>query len=294
MTTADEGPAGRLTASEVASQPECWARAIDLALGTSGPAGWVAAAGCGTSYYILDAWAVLREKSGAGATDAYLASRVPTRPFDRLLVLSRSGTTGDVLDLLAEPRHRDVCRVAIVGVAQSPAAALADVVVDLGFADEESVVQTRFATTALTWLRATLGQDMRPLTEQARQVLAEPSPVPPSARHLVFLGHGWAAAMAHEAALKVREGAQIFAESYPAEEYLHGPIALAEPGTYVWALGRLDERIAQAVTATGAHLVDLGRDPQVELVAVHQFMLAAAADRGLDPDHPRHLFRSVT
>ena len=54
---------------------------------------------------------------------------------------------------------------------------LCDEVVLLDYADEQSVVQTRFATTALTVLRASLGQDLTGLTHQAEAALARPVPV---------------------------------------------------------------------------------------------------------------------
>ena len=47
--------------------------------------------------------------------------------------------------------------MAITAVPDAPVARAADEVIDLGFADEESVVQTRFATTELALLRAHLG-----------------------------------------------------------------------------------------------------------------------------------------
>ena len=40
-------------------------------------------------------------------------------------------------------------------------------------------------------------------------------------------------------------------------------------------------------------LVALGRDPLAELVVVQRLAVALAAARGLDPDNPRHLTRSV-
>jgi fructoselysine-6-P-deglycase FrlB-like protein len=40
-------------------------------------------------------------------------------------------------------------------------------------------------------------------------------------------------------------------------------------------------------------LVALGRDPLADLVVVHRLAAALASARGLDPDNPRHLTRSV-
>jgi fructoselysine-6-P-deglycase FrlB-like protein len=61
----------------------------------------------------------------------------------------------------------------------------------------------------------------------------------------------------------------------------------------VWAFGPLPEGLAEQVAQTGATLVTSGRDPLAELVVAQRFAVAAAHRRGLDPDRPRALTRSV-
>jgi fructoselysine-6-P-deglycase FrlB-like protein len=164
----------------------------------------------------------------------------------------------------------------------------------LDFADERSVVQTRFATTALVLLRAHLGIDPSPAIAGAEAALADPMPVDPLAfDHFVFLGHGWTVGLANEAALKLREAAQVHTEAYPAMEYRHGPVSLAGPSSLVWILGTPDPAVADDVTATGATVVTPTLDPLAELVRIQRAALVLAAARGLDPDRPRNLTRSV-
>ena len=88
--------AGSRTEQEVASQPACWREAALLADGLAGllPASGerVAVAGCGTSWFMAQAYAAAREEAGHGETDAFAASEMPAgRRYDRVLVLSRSG-----------------------------------------------------------------------------------------------------------------------------------------------------------------------------------------------------------
>ncbi len=128
--------------------------------------------------------------------------------------------------------------VAITAVAGTPVAQAADAVIDLGFADEESVVQTRFATTELALLRAHLGQDVGPAADAAERVLAAPLPAELlAARQFTFLGTGWTYGLANEAALKLREAAGMWTEAYPAMEYRHGPVAVTGDGSVVWVFG---------------------------------------------------------
>ncbi|BDZ49789.1 hypothetical protein GCM10025867_20300 [Frondihabitans sucicola] len=283
-------------AAELASQPSTWRRAADLAPDFEGilprPGERVAVVGCGTSWFIAMSYAVLRERAGQGVTDAFAGSEYPTsREYDRVVAISRSGTTTEIVQLLSELLNQKT--VLITAVADSPAAAEADEVVALPFADERSVVQTRFATTTLALLRAGLGEDIEPLAVQAETALTLPIDDLLEAEQVSFIGVGAAVGLTFEAALKTREAAQFWAESYPSMDYRHGPIAIAQPGRLVWSLGEAPDGIADDVAATGATFVHHDLDPMPGLVVVHRFAVALAEARGLDPDHPRSLTRSV-
>ena len=280
---------------EIASQPECWRRAADLArrveLALPRRGQRVAVVGCGTSWFVAQAFAALREEAGHGETDAFSASEFPDgRRYERRVAISRSGTTTEVLQLLR--RMRGTAATVLTAVASAPATELASDAVVIGFADEQSVVQTRSATTALTLLRAHLGQ--RPPIGDARDALEAALPFDVAEiEQVTFLGSGWAWGLAQEAALKCREAAQLWVEAYTGMEYRHGPIAIAQPRRAVWALGPLPDGLADEVTKTGATLVHSGRDPLAELVLVQRYAVAAAKHRGLNPDRPRSLTRSV-
>jgi fructoselysine-6-P-deglycase FrlB-like protein len=215
------------------------------------------------------------------------------RHYDRLLLLSRSGTTTEMLELARRERGTTPT-LAVTADAGTPVALAADANIELGFADEESVVQTRFATTELALLRAHLGFDIAPAAAAAERVLA--APLPPellAARQFTFLGSGWTYGLANEAALKLREAAAMWTESYPAMEYRHGPMAVTDSRSVVWLLGPAPAGIAGDIAAAGGLAWSSGEDPLAELVRVHRVALALARARGLDPDHPRNLTRSV-
>src|SRR5215469_13683800 len=94
------------TITEIDSQPSCWRRAATLLPEVHGllpePGERVAAVGCGTSWYIAQSYAAAREAAGHGETDAFAASEMPVgRRYDRVLALTRSGTTTEILTLLA-------------------------------------------------------------------------------------------------------------------------------------------------------------------------------------------------
>lgn len=281
---------------EIASQPSFWPRARELAAapGLPEPGERVAVLGCGTSWYMAQAYAALRESSGQGETDAWPASEFPAgRRYDRVVALTRSGTTTEVLAALATV-PAGTPTVAITADPATPVGDVAGEVVALDFADERSVVQTRFATCALVMLRAHLGESLADLSPAAERALA--APLPPeltSAGQFTFLGTGWTTGLANEAALKLREAAQAWTESYHAMEYRHGPISIAAPGRVVWVFGPVPAGLAEDVRATGAHVEHAAGDPLADLVRAQRLAAALAADRGLDPDRPRNLDRSV-
>jgi fructoselysine-6-P-deglycase FrlB-like protein len=335
-----------ITWGEIASQPAAWRRAAALASEAGhllpAPGLSVCAVGCGTSLYMAQAWAALRESAGHGRTDAFAASELPRRSgYDVLVAISRSGTTSEVLHAL----HQNLAArsLAITAVPGSPVAETADAAIVLDFADERSVVQTRFATSALTLLRAHAGEDTERATQDAERALLAPLPVqvgieetghkaeaaadpaeaagrapvavsgntrpgdrrsegvsgdgagagPAVPKQWTFLGRNWAVGLASEAALKLREAAQAWAEAYPALEYRHGPIAIATQQTVVWSLDPVDPALAEEIGATGATLVCEPLDPLAALVLAQRTAVALAQARGLDPDRPRNLARSV-
>ncbi|MDG4791458.1 sugar isomerase [Micromonospora sp. WMMD1102] len=301
--------------AEISSQPECWRQAAALAADSTAalprPGERVAVVGCGTSWFMAMAYAVLRERAGHGETDAFQASEFPLdRRYDRVLAITRSGTTTEVLDILAALRDRRPSTV-LVGDPASPAVDLAGQAVPMPFADERSVVQTRFATSALALLRAHLGTEVSALAADAEVAVRAPLPFDPArVEQITFLGRGWTVGIAHEAALKCREAATAWAEAYPAMDYRHGPISIAGPGRVVWAFGEIPDGLAEDIAATGAAFVHsrthgvhaviggwaAGRtpvDPMADLILAQRFAVALAKGRGLDPDAPRHLSRSV-
>ncbi|MET9118438.1 SIS domain-containing protein [Streptomyces longwoodensis] len=283
---------------ELRDQPACWTRAADQvgdhARALPAPGERVAVVGCGTSYFMGQAVAALRETSGAGETDAFPASEFPHgRRYDRVVALTRSGTTTEVLDLLARLRGH-TRTTAITADPDTPVMAAADDLVVLDHADERSVVQTRFATTALTLLRAHLGLHADAVVADARTALETELPEGlVDCGQFTFLGRGWTVGLAREAALKMREASLSWAEAYPAMEYRHGPISVSTTGTATWMFGEAPEGLAEQVGATGALWVPGRLDPLAELVLAQRLAVAVAAARGLDPDRPRHLTRSV-
>ncbi|MGV2856241.1 SIS domain-containing protein [Glutamicibacter sp. AGC13] len=283
---------------ELVSQPEMWRRAVaqqqrENLLPAKGAK--VAVVGCGTSWFMAEAYAAAREAAGHGVTDAFAASeaRIATRDYDAVVAITRSGTTSEVLQLLAE-LDDSIHTVGIIGDVASPIVDRLDAVIQLPYADEQSVVQTRFATTALAYLLSSVGEKLDHAMTQAEALVNSPTPQElVDAEQFTFLGRGVSVGLAHEAALKMREAVQGWTEAYPAMDYRHGPIAIAAPNRVTWMLGEQPEDLDIQVRSTGAIYINEDRHPLAELAYIHRVTLDRARARGMDPDHPRNLTRSV-
>ncbi|MEM5779250.1 MAG: SIS domain-containing protein, partial [Candidatus Aenigmatarchaeota archaeon] len=137
--------------------------------------------------------------------------------------------------------------------------------------------------------------------------------------HFYYIGRGINFAMANEGALKLKEISYIHAEGMPAGELKHGTIALIEKNTPVVVIAPKDytyyETLSNAMEtkARGAFVIgvtDYAHDvfdaiieiPKVEeifypLVTIAPLQLLSyyvAVERGLNPDKPRNLAKSVT
>lgn len=300
----DQSPC--LTDLEIGSQPTCWQEAARLAperqaqLPQRGER--TAVVGCGTSWFMAQSYAVLREAAGHGETDAFAASEFPRgRSYDRVLAITRSGTTTEVLALLERLRGGPALSAITADLGSPVCEAVEDAVV-LDFADERSVVQTRFATSALALLRAHLGEDLEPAVRDAERVLSQPvDQVLAEADQFTFLGTGWTVGLALEAGLKMREAARMWTEAYPAMEYRHGPMSITAPGRVAWVFGTLPPGLARDIGTVGGTLVagsdpaaDTGAlDPMADLIRAQRLAVTLAQARGMDPDQPRNLTRSV-
>jgi fructoselysine-6-P-deglycase FrlB-like protein len=76
-------------------------------------------------------------------------------------------------------------------------------------------------------------------------------------------------------------------------EYRHGPISVSDPGTVTWAIGEIPDALAADAARTGATVINQGGDPLAALIGAQRMAVMLAARKGIDPDQPRSLSRSV-
>jgi glucosamine--fructose-6-phosphate aminotransferase (isomerizing) len=135
--------------------------------------------------------------------------------------------------------------------------------------------------------------------------------------HIYLIGRELQYATALEAALKIKEVSYIHAEAFAGGELKHGPLALIEDGTpcIVFASSENKSKIlsnAEEVKSRGGYIIGVSpeRDeifdfwikvpeaeelnPIIQIIPMQVLAYELAVLRGLDPDKPRNLAKSVT
>jgi glutamine---fructose-6-phosphate transaminase (isomerizing) len=305
--------------------------------------------GCGSAFYSGLLGAQLIEELARVPADAEPASefryRSPVIEEGTLYIaVSQSGETYDTLAAVQEIRRKGGRVIGVVNTVGSTIARECDGGIYLHAGPEVSVTSTKtFTATATVFalLALYLGRirDMSPaegkrivdglrrLPEQISQILARQEEIAALAKDLAqypgmfFIGRvrGWP--VAREGAQKLKEVSYLHAESYPASELKHGPLALVGPDLPTIAivpsdelldknlgtLGEIRARQGRVVVVGHAAVGDRHADDVIEvpasepeldpiLLSVPLQLLAyhAAVALGNDVDKPRNLAKSVT
>ena len=294
--------------------------------------------GAGSSFYIAQvAVAAMRSRGGLPALAVPL-SEVLLRPEgvlasgdlarQPLVVVSRSGSTTEALDVIRAAKARGQPTIAVTCRPRSPMASLADATLAVPEGDETAIVMTRSFVAQASLLMGLVARvdahgrardDTLPRRPRAPCRLAGRSSGHPSSgpwswpwripSRVVVLGGGAAFGLANEAVLKLTETSQVPAAAFHPLEFRHGPISVCEPGVLVVGIlgggaEAAERRVIEESAALGATTWVLGPDgPGADLdeiarlpLVLHVLQalaLGVAVRRGRDPESPRHLGQVV-
>ena len=256
----------------------------------------------------------------------------PPRLEGALVVgISQSGESPDIVSVLEEGRDQGRPTVAITNEPDSPLAEVADVVIDLHAGEERAVAATKTYTAQLVAValisEAMSGtaaglEGLPSLVEHALDQegrAAESAVAHAGIEYCAVLGRGFNQATAFEWALKLQELTQVVAQPFSTADFLHGPIAVLEPGYPVLAIAARGPAIDDVIDVlrrcknAGASLVVIGNDarlPELEpghlelepgvdewlspipaVVLGQLFAYHLTLAKGLDPEQPRGLHK---
>lgn len=251
-----------------------------------------------------------------------------------IIALSQSGETIDTISSINAAKEKNSKLLSIVNVEGSTLYRMADFPLLLEAGPEKAVASTKAYTAKITYLYLiahflqetfedgkknilkAVSEMERILKDKEKIAIIADSIL--DANHIFILGRGVSYAAALEASLKIKEVSYIHAEGFAAGELKHGVIALIEKGTPVIIFNPHDETYedtisaAHEVKARGAHVVGISDNnnpvydtfikvndckdatiiPNVLIGQLLGYYLAIK--KGLDPDMPRNLAKSVT
>jgi glucosamine--fructose-6-phosphate aminotransferase (isomerizing) len=266
------------------------------------------------------------------------------------VTISQSGETADVLQALrtANKINNTIDTLCICNCAESSITRNSDLTFLTHAGPEIGVASTKAFTTqlvALALLTCSIGvikktiskkreksivEGLRRLPGLINKTLLEEDQIKKIAitfkdkNSALFIGRGTMHAIAAEGALKLKEISYIHAESYPAGELKHGPIALIDDSMPVVAVAPNDELLSklksnlQEIKSRGSQMIvfedkkskvnpmkamdiisitsNLGRitAPIIFTIPLQLLSYHVALIKGTDVDKPRNLAKSVT
>jgi len=288
---------------------------------------------CGTSYHAALMFKYLSSKYLGKTCDAVIASEYPfiaSPDKDTLVIaISQSGETADTMKALEYAKEKGAKILALTNVVGSSITRVADEVVYLNSGPEVSVAATKTFTSQLAVIYKLLfpendfSEIPKIISESLKQEeeikrIAETIKAKPD---VFFIGRGLSVPIAMEGALKLKEISYIHAEAYPGGELKHGPLSLITEGVPVIALAPSDEAVykmlgnIKEVRARGGFVISLNNSQEIENESnlsiklssidplLHPFAMVVplqllayyvSVGRGINPDRPRNLAKSVT
>lgn len=260
--------------------------------------------GCGTSWYAGRIAQFFLEQIAQIPTSVHLASEFRYMPFfyepeSLCIAISQSGETADTLEAVRMIQRNGLHTIALSNVASSSMVRESHGYFLTKAGQEVAVASTKaFVTqmTALYWFACKVAIIKGLYTKQqfeaaladvyvAAEVLEESverykeyikerfAPFYAQYKHFIFLGRHINYPFAMEAALKLKELSYLFAQSYPAGELKHGPLALVDASTPVVVFSHTDELIyhklvanVQEVKARDGHVIVFAFEGQKELL----------------------------
>jgi len=301
--------AGELMASEIAEQPAIVAGLLRAErdhvqeIAAALRARWeeiafVSIAARGTSdnaaRYAQYLFGALTGRAVALATPALFTLYETPPDLRRALTIgiSQSGASPDIVAVLTEARRQGAPTLAITNDPDSPLAGAAEFVLPIHAGIERSVAATK---TYMAAIAPTIAA-----TTRLDAAIARGAERYRDIGQLVTGGRGYCYGTAFEAALKLKETCYLLAEPYSPPDFIHGPVAIIEPGYPALLIAPSGATFADMLAFAGI-LRERGADLLIvsdrdEILALADtplpgqlLALSLARLRGYDPDRPRGL-----
>jgi glucosamine 6-phosphate synthetase-like amidotransferase/phosphosugar isomerase protein len=345
-------PSSSATIANIQEQPAVAQRCLDMALTLPDHIQQINIAACGSSRHaglVAKVWFEQLARIATRVDDASeYANQLPLpTPQTMLQLISQSGFTADVLAAAqaersrALPPHLQPHLLGLTNGSATPLEDLVDTLIQTPAGEEQAVAATKtflaqlivLLRMALHWgevhspqaavLQPALAQipdQIQTILDQSIAQVQKVAQIVAAADHLILLGRGINAPIAQEGALKLKETCYLHAEGFAAGDFMHGPIALVEPGLPVIVIALPNSPTyaavmanAQRIKSYGAYLIGITSDdpdsifdavlpiaavpellsPLLTVIPLQLLAYQVAELRGLAVDRPRHLTKFI-
>ena len=254
-------------------------------------------------------------------------------PNSTIFAISQSGESADVLEAISIGKTKNSKILSMVNSKNSSLARESIFSIGLNCGPEIGVAATKSFTSQMAIMYqiadklcdSCLGVDFKKVSEAYSKILSDTSEIQKLVKslknlhNLFVIGRGIHYPIAKEGALKIKEITYVHAEGIAAGELKHGPLALMDAETYVIVINPDDDsyvdnissvheiksREAKIIGISNKHdpsydywieipTIDKELYPLLEIIPLQLIAYYLAIERGIDPDYPKNLAKSVT
>ncbi len=254
-------------------------------------------------------------------------------PNSTLFAISQSGESADIIESVSIGKKKNAKILSMVNSENSSLARESIYTVGLNCGPEIGVAATKSFTSQMAILYkiadklcgGCLELDFKTISNAYDKILSNTSQIRELAKslkniHSLFvIGRGIHYPIAKEGALKIKEITYVHAEGIAGGELKHGPLALMDSSTYVIVINPDDNSYVDNISsvneikARDAKVIGISNKPHpsydywieiptihknlyplIEIIPLQLIAYYLSLERGIDPDYPKNLAKSVT
>lgn len=254
-------------------------------------------------------------------------------PNSTLFAISQSGESADILESVSIGKKKNAKILSMINSKNSSLARESIFSVGLNCGPEIGVAATKSFTSQMAILYkiadklcdGCLAIDFETISNAYTKILSDTSTIKELAKiikniqSLFVIGRGIHYPIAKEGALKIKEITYVHAEGIAGGELKHGPLALMDSETYVIVINPDDDSYmdnlssVHEIKARNAKVIGISNKnddaydywieiptireelyPLIEIIPLQLISYYLAIERGIDPDYPKNLAKSVT
>ncbi len=254
-------------------------------------------------------------------------------PNSTLFAISQSGESADILESVSIGKTKNTKILSMVNSKNSSLARESIYSIGLNCGPEIGVAATKSFTSQMAILYKIadklcddcLGIDFKTVSDAYTKILSNTSTIRELAKSikniqdLFIIGRGIHYPIAKEGALKIKEITYVHAEGIAGGELKHGPLALMDSSKYVIVINPDDDSYVDNVSSIheiksrNAKIIGISNKPDtnydywikiptiredlyplIEIIPLQLIAYYLALERGIDPDYPKNLAKSVT